>query len=95
MRRLGVRRLLLVGGWVLFAGLLLASVTTEWWHLYLAFGGVVALGMSFVSWVPAVALIRGWFPDRFGTAMGLASMGMREKFTQKFRKCCASAAAVT
>jgi MFS family permease len=76
IRRVGVRRVLLLGGWLFFAGLVLASATTRWWHLYLAFGGVLAAGMSFVGWVPAVVLIRGWFPARFGTAMGIASAGI-------------------
>ncbi|MBP1779627.1 MAG: transporter, partial [candidate division NC10 bacterium] len=37
--RTGPRRIILVGICTLGAGLLLASQTTEWWHLYLAFGG--------------------------------------------------------
>jgi MFS family permease len=76
IRRIGVRRVLRLGGWLFFTGLVLASATTRWWHLYLAFGGVTAAGMSFVGWVPAVVLIRGWFPARFGTAMGIASAGI-------------------
>jgi len=29
-----------------------------------------------VGWVPSVVLIRGWFPTRFATVMGLASAGI-------------------
>jgi len=57
-------------------GLALAARTAAWWHLYLAFGGITALGISLVGWVPLVVLVRGWFPDRFGTAMGIASAGI-------------------
>lgn len=75
-RRWGTRPLFAAGGCVILAGLLLASLTTQAWHLYVAFGGLIALGMSLSGWVPAVILIRGWFPHRFGTAMGLASAGI-------------------
>jgi MFS family permease len=75
-RRYGTRRLFRAGGGVLLAGVLLASATTEWWHLYLAYGVLIAVGMSLSGWVPCVILIRGWFPLRFGTAMGLASAGI-------------------
>jgi MFS family permease len=74
--RLGPRRLILAGGAVTAVGLLVMAETTTWWQLYLTFGGIVALGMSFAGWVPAVALIRQWFPARFGTAMGIASAGI-------------------
>jgi MFS family permease len=32
--------------------------------------------MSLTGWVPLVVLVRNWFPDRFGTAMGIASAGI-------------------
>jgi MFS family permease len=57
-------------------GLLLAAETREWWHLYLAFGGVTAVGFTMAGWIPAVVLVRGWFPSRFGTAMGITSAGI-------------------
>jgi MFS family permease len=75
-RRFGPRRLLLAGAVVMGIGLALTAETRAWWHLYLAFGGVTAIGMSLGGWVPAVVLIQGWFPNRFGTAMGIASAGI-------------------
>lgn len=75
-RRFGPRRLFLVGAVVMGLGLCLTAETTTWWHLYAAFGGVTAIGISLAGWVPAVVLIQGWFPSRFGTAMGLASAGI-------------------
>ncbi|HSD50412.1 MAG TPA: MFS transporter [Candidatus Methylomirabilis sp.] len=74
--RVGPRRLMLVGGIVMGIGLGLTAQTTVWWHLYLAFGGITALGISLTGWVPLVVLVQGWFPDRFGTAMGIASAGI-------------------
>jgi len=58
------------------AGLTLTAETTEWWHLYAAFSGLTAIGISLAGWVPAVILIHGWFPNRFATAMGIASAGI-------------------
>jgi len=75
-RRFGVRRLLIVGGIVMGVGLALTAETRQMWHLYLAFGGITAVGISLAGWVPAVVLIQGWLPQRFGTAMGIASAGI-------------------
>jgi MFS family permease len=75
-RRVGPRRLFLVGGSVMAIGLALTAQTTAWWHLYLAFGGIAAAGMSLCGWVMSVVLIQGWFPVQFGTAMGIASSGI-------------------
>ncbi len=74
--RVGPRRLILVGGCVLGFGLMLAAQTTEWWHLYLAFGLATAIGVGASGWVPSVVLVQGWFPDRVGTALGVASAGI-------------------
>ena len=74
--RLGPRRLILAGGGVLALGLVLASGVSRWWHLYLTFGVVTALGVSASGWVPSVLLIQRWFPARVGTAMGVASAGI-------------------
>jgi MFS family permease len=74
--RTGPRRMILVGTCTLGAGLFLASQTTEWWHLYLAFGGVTAAGISMSGWLPSVLCVRGWFPSQVGTAVGIASAGI-------------------
>ena len=74
--RLGPRRLIQVGGCVLGCGLVLAAQTSEWWHLYLAFGVITALGIGASGWVPSVVLVQGWFPNRVGTALGVAAAGI-------------------
>jgi MFS family permease len=76
LRVVGPRRPILAGALVMGIGLCLTAQTTEWWHLYLAFGGIAAIGMSLAGWIPAVVLIRGWFPDRVGTMIGIASAGI-------------------
>lgn len=74
--RVGPRRLILAGGCALGCGLVLAAQTTEWWHLYLAFGVLTAAGVGASGWVASVVLVRGWFPDRVGTALGVVSAGI-------------------
>ncbi|HSB69327.1 MAG TPA: MFS transporter [Candidatus Methylomirabilis sp.] len=76
MRVAGPTRPILVGALIMGGGLCLTAQTTEWWHLYLAFGGLAAIGMSLAGWIPAVVLIRGWFPDRVATMLGVASAGI-------------------
>jgi MFS family permease len=76
VRRFGPRRLILTGGVVMCLGLLLTAQATQWWHLYLAFGVVAALGMGLGGWVPTVMLARGWFPSRVATAVGITSGGI-------------------
>jgi MFS family permease len=76
VERLGPRRVIMLGAGVVGAGLLLAAETRAPWHLYLAFGIVTAAGVSGAGWVPSVILVRGWFPWRIGTALGIASAGI-------------------
>lgn len=76
LSRCGPRMLILCGSVVMGFGLALAAETTQWWHLYLAFGGVAATGVTLAAWIPSVVLVRGWFPDRVGTAVGIASSGI-------------------
>jgi MFS family permease len=74
--RFGPRRVIFFGGCVLALGLLLAGQTSQPWHLYLAFGFIAAIGIGFSGYVPLVILVRGWFPTRVGTAVGIATAGI-------------------
>jgi MFS family permease len=74
--RFGARRLVLAGGGLLAAGLLLDGAVTRPWHLYLAFGVLTALGVAAAGWVPAVILVQRWFPQRLGTMLGFTSAGI-------------------
>ena len=76
VERLGPRAVIAGGGVVLAAGLLAGAHIASVWHLYVALGLLAALGISAAGWVPAVVLIRGWFPAHVGTAIGLASGGI-------------------
>lgn len=74
--RFGARRCILSGAVIMGLGLALAAETTERWHLYAAFGGVAAIGVTLAAWIPSIVLVRGWFPHRVGTAVGIASSGI-------------------
>jgi MFS family permease len=74
--RIGPRRIILAGGGLLGVGLLLVAETNAWWHLYATLGGIVGAGVACAGWVPSIILVRSWFPDRVGTALGVASAGI-------------------
>src|SRR5262245_51205428 len=68
VERFGPRVVIASGGVVLSASLFIGAHVTAVWQLYLTFGVLASLGISAAGWVPAVVLIRGWFPTRVGTA---------------------------
>jgi MFS family permease len=74
--RVGPRRVMLVGTFVLGGACMLSSQVGSLWSLYLIPGGLAAAGVCAVSWVPTGALIARWFADRRGSMMGLAFSGM-------------------
>ena len=76
VERFGPRRVIVTGASLIGAGLALAAETRAAWQLYLAFGVIAAAGVSSTGWVPSVILVRGWFPSRIGTALGIASAGI-------------------
>ena len=69
--RFGSRRLLIVGGAIFIVGTLLMSQIQSLWHLYLAFGMVIAIGRSAAA-VPLTALITKWFTRNQGLALAIA-----------------------
>jgi MFS family permease len=74
--RLGPRRLVLAGSGLLACGLVLNGAVERPWQLYLTFGVVTALGVACAGWVPAVMLVQRWYPERFGTALGIVGAGI-------------------
>jgi MFS family permease len=76
IERFGPRRVIMTGAALIGVGLAIAAETRSAWQLYLAFGVVAAAGVSSTGWVPSVILVRGWFPTRIGTALGIASAGI-------------------
>ena len=76
LRLFGPRRLIMAGAVLMGVAMFLMAETTEWWHLYLAFGVIAAFAMSLAGWIPSVVLVGGWFPNRYGTAIGIMAGGI-------------------
>ena len=73
--RIGGRKTLIGGGLVLAAGLSLASTISTIWQFYFWIGIVSAAGIALIGMVPHVAIITREFPQRRGTALGIAWSG--------------------
>jgi len=73
--RIGGRKTLIAGGLVLAVGLALASTISAIWQLYFWIGIVSALGIAMIGMVPHVAILSREFPERRGTALGIAWAG--------------------
>jgi MFS family permease len=76
LRRFGPRRLIMAGAALMGVAMFLMAETTRWWHLYAAFGFLAAFAMSLAGFIPSVVLVGGWFPDRYGTAIGIMGSGI-------------------
>ncbi|HWO43140.1 MAG TPA: MFS transporter, partial [Candidatus Eisenbacteria bacterium] len=73
--RIGGRKTLTVGGLVLAAGLSLSATISSVWQYYFWVGIVTAFGIALIGMVPHVAIISREFPNRRGTALGIAWAG--------------------
>ena len=74
--RVGPRRVMFGGVWVVGGACLLASRIQSPWALYAVIGVLSAAGVCAVSWVPSSILLARWFAERRGTIMGIAFSGM-------------------
>jgi len=73
--RIGGRKTLSLGGLVLLIGLGFASTISSIWQFYFWIGIVSAVGIALIGMVPHVAIITRAFPERKGTALGIAWAG--------------------
>jgi MFS family permease len=74
--RLGPRRVMLGGAWVLGGACALSSRIGTLSSLYAVTGVLAAVGVCAVSWVPTGALIARLFAERRSSVMGVAFSGM-------------------
>ncbi len=76
MRKIGPRRLTILGGLVLGGGYAVAGLlnTTAFWPIVLLIGVVGGSGIGLAYVVP-IAVGTAWFPDKKGLIMGLAVAG--------------------
>jgi MFS family permease len=73
--RIGGRKTLMLGGLVLAVGLGFASTISSIWHFYFWVGIISAFGIALIGMVPHVAILSREFPQRRGTALGIAWAG--------------------
>jgi MFS family permease len=73
--RIGGRKTLIAGGVILAIGLGFASTISNIWQLYFWIGIVAAVGIALIGMVPHVAILSREFPQRRGTALGIAWAG--------------------
>lgn len=70
----GAPVLLLVGTFLHVFGLMMASVSTAYWHFLLAQGVCSALGASMIFY-PAIGCVSTWFHRRRAFALGIMASG--------------------
>jgi MFS family permease len=76
MDRFGPRTVMELGVALMGAGLLLAPLTTQPWHLYLTIGVLVGAGSVCLGYSGQSLFLPNWFIRRRGLAMGLAFGGV-------------------
>jgi MFS family permease len=76
MDRFGPRIVMELGVALMAAGLLLAPLTTQPWHLYLTIGVLVGAGSVCLGYSGQSLFLPNWFSRRRGLAMGLAFAGV-------------------
>ena len=72
--RYGSRVTTMVGGALLFTGLLLTSRVSALWQLYVTYG-LIGMGVS-TSYSPLMATVSRWFDRQRGLAIGISSTGL-------------------
>ena len=76
MDRFGPRRVVPFGACVVAAGLVLATLTTRQWHLYLTQGVLVGGGSIIFTYIGHSMFLPRWFRRRRGLAIGIAFSGV-------------------
>jgi MFS family permease len=76
MDRFGPRGVMELGTALMAAGLLLAPLTTQPWHLYLTIGALVGAGSICLGYSGQSLFLPNWFNRRRGLAIGLAFAGV-------------------
>lgn len=76
MDRTGPRTVMETGVALMAAGLLLAPLTTQPWHLYLTMGLLVGVGSVCLGYSGQSQFLPNWFVRRRGLAVGIAFAGV-------------------
>lgn len=73
--RFGSRLVLTLGVFFLGLAMIPISFATELWHFYVLYGLLAAVALVATSPVNTTSLVSGWFTERRGTALALATSG--------------------
>ena len=71
----GPKNVVVIGGVIGGAALILLSLTTAIWNLYILYL-VVGIGMSGAGFIPVTVALSNWFTRRRGMAIGIATVGV-------------------
>ena len=74
--RFGPRRVFVLGSLLLGMGVALCSLIDSWWHFYVFFGVIAAIGAGSTGWVTNSTVIQNWFKEKRGLAIGILSSGI-------------------
>ena len=74
--RLGTRRMVVIGYFIMGLGFIFYSQIQEVWHFYVAYLAI-SLGSGVGGWIAIVTLINNWFSRRRALAMSLAVSGVQ------------------
>ncbi len=74
--RLGTRRMVVIGYFVMGIGFIFYSQIQEVWHFYVAYLAI-SLGSGVGGWIAIVTLINNWFSRRRALAMSIAVSGVQ------------------
>ena len=74
--RVGPRKVILPGIFLMGLGLLLCTQVKSLIHFYLFFGVIAGIGVTCLSISPFTTILSHWFEKKRGVANGLASVGM-------------------
>jgi len=74
--RFGPRVVIVSGSLILGIGLALSSTIHAWWHFYLFFGVITAIGLGTTGWIANTTIVHHWFQEKRGLAVGIISSGI-------------------
>ena len=74
--RFGTKAIVSSGCLILALGLLLSSAIGSLWQLYIFFGLISAIGITFTGMVPHVFLVSEWFVANRASAIGFVYAGL-------------------
>lgn len=74
--RVGPRRVVFLGSFLLATGLTLCSYIQIWWQFYLFYGVIAAMGVAATGWITNTTMVQHWFKEKRGLAIGIICAGI-------------------